>query len=105
MQENFTKIKPDKLRENPFQLIGQQWMLVTAGTLKHWNTLTASWGGMGVLWNRNVCFAFIRPSRYTYEFIEEHEDFTLSFFAEKYREALRYCGSHSGREVDKAAQT
>ncbi len=90
---------------NPFRLIGKDWMLITAGDMNSWNTMTASWGGMGVLWSMNVCFAFVRPVRHTYGFMEKYDTFTLSFFEERYREALQFCGTKSGRDVDKAAET
>jgi flavin reductase (DIM6/NTAB) family NADH-FMN oxidoreductase RutF len=98
---SFNEIRPELLTDNPFKLIGADWMLITAGTEGSFNTMTASWGGLGVLWERRVCFCFIRPTRYTYEFIERSETFTLSFFEERYRKALSYCGSHSGRDTDK----
>ena len=81
---SFKENKPELLTDNPFELIGADWMLVTAGTPEAFNTMTASWGGLGVLWERKVCFIFIRPTRYTYEFIEKSDYFTLSFFAEKH---------------------
>jgi flavin reductase (DIM6/NTAB) family NADH-FMN oxidoreductase RutF len=98
---SFNEIRPELLTDNPFKLIGADWMLVTAGTAGSFNTMTASWGGLGILWERKVCFCFIRPTRYTYEFIERSENFTLSFFEERYRKALSYCGSHSGRDTNK----
>jgi flavin reductase (DIM6/NTAB) family NADH-FMN oxidoreductase RutF len=57
------------------------------------NTMTASWGGMGVLWNKNVFFCFVRPQRYTHEFTEAADEITLSFLGEEYRNALKFCGS------------
>ncbi|NLC68454.1 MAG: flavin reductase family protein [Clostridiaceae bacterium] len=78
-------------------------MLITAGTKDNFNTMTASWGGLGVLWEENVSFCFVRPQRYTYEFLEKSDYYTLCFFDEWGREALEYCGTHSGREVDKVA--
>jgi flavin reductase (DIM6/NTAB) family NADH-FMN oxidoreductase RutF len=101
----FKKIKPELLADNPFKLIGTDWMLITAGTLEKFNTMTASWGGLGVLWDRKVCFCFIRPTRYTYEFIERSADFTLSFFDERYRKELTFCGTRSGKDVDKIKET
>jgi flavin reductase (DIM6/NTAB) family NADH-FMN oxidoreductase RutF len=97
----FKEIKPESLMDNPFKIIGSDWMLITAGAPGSFNTMTASWGGMGVLWERKVCFCFIRPSRYTYEFVERSENFTLSFFGERFRKALQFCGSRSGRDTDK----
>lgn len=98
-------INPDEIRDNPFHLIGSDWMLITAGGIDSFNTMTASWGGLGVLWNKNVCYIFVRPTRYTYEFIERSDMFSLSFFDETHREALNYCGSKSGRDVDKILNT
>ncbi len=103
--KGFVSLKTSTLQENVFSLIGKDWMLITSGNRESFNTMTASWGGMGVLWNKNVCFIFIRPQRYTYEFVEKSETFTLSFFSDEYRSALNYCGSNSGRDVDKAAKT
>jgi flavin reductase (DIM6/NTAB) family NADH-FMN oxidoreductase RutF len=100
----FTEVMPESLTDNPFTLIGSDWMLVTAGTPDRFNTMTASWGGLGVLWERKVCFIFIRPTRYTYEFIEQAEIFTLSFFGEQHRKALQICGTRSGRDTDKVKE-
>lgn len=98
------KMDVKTLHENVFSLIGDQWMLITAGDGERCNTMTAGWGGLGVLWNKNVAAVFIRPQRYTYEFIEKSRDFTLSFFAEAYRPKLKLCGSKSGREIDKVRE-
>lgn len=94
-------------RENAFELIGKEWMLVTSGTSEHFNTMTASWGGIGWLWNRAVAFVFVRPERYTHGFIESHDRLTLSFLGmeEKMREALTHCGRVSGRDCNKVAES
>ena len=63
------KLEVKDLKENFFEAIGKEWMLVTAGTKEKFNTMTASWGGIGWLWNKPVAFVFIRPERYTYEFV------------------------------------
>jgi hypothetical protein len=97
----FKETKPESLTDNPFKLIGSDWMLITAGTPEAFNTMTASWGGLGILWERKVATCYIRPTRYTYEFAERAQYFTLSFFSEKHRKALTYCGTHSGRNSDK----
>ena len=99
------EINIKELKENAVSLFDDRWCLITAGNEKSWNTMTASWGAMGELWNKDVCFCFIRPQRYTYEFTEREEFFTLSFFTEEYRKALAYCGRNSGRDVDKAKET
>lgn len=93
------------LNENFFEAIGKEWMLVTAGNKEHFNTMTASWGGIGFLWNKPVVFVFIRPERYTFEFIEKQEYFTLSFLGKENKSIYNFCGSKSGREVDKVKET
>lgn len=92
------------LPDNVIQLIGDEWMLVTAGLQNDYNTMTASWGGMGYIWNRPASFIFIRDTRYTYQFLEREEGFTLSFFTEDYRGALKICGTKSGRDTDKVKE-
>ncbi|HHW31924.1 MAG TPA: flavin reductase family protein [Clostridiaceae bacterium] len=104
-KNQFSILKPEEITENTFKLIGKDWMLITAGTYDKFNMMTASWGGLGVLWSKNVCFCFIRPQRYTYDFVEKSDTFTLSFFGNEYREALNICGTKSGREIDKVQAT
>jgi flavin reductase (DIM6/NTAB) family NADH-FMN oxidoreductase RutF len=101
----FKVTDPEKIADNPFKLIGSDWMLVTAGSRESFNTMTAAWGGMGVIWNKKVCFCVVRPTRHTRLFTESSNYFTLSFFEERYREVLNYCGTHSGRDVDKIKET
>ncbi|MBQ3137703.1 MAG: flavin reductase family protein [Clostridia bacterium] len=99
------KIDIKDLKGNAVSLFDDKWCLITAGVGENYNTMTASWGAMGELWNKDVCFCFIRPQRYTYEFTEKNELFTLSFFGEEYRKALSFCGTKSGRDFDKAKET
>lgn len=91
------------LEFNPFEKIGKEWALVSAGSKKEANAMTVSWGGVGVLWGKNVVFVFIRDSRYTKEFIDNGDFFSVSFLDKNYKDALSYCGSHSGRNEDKIA--
>ncbi len=105
MGDEFRAIDPTDITDNIFKLVGSDWMLVTAGDLNDFNTMTASWGGAGVLWNKNVCWCVIRPVRHTYKFVEAADRFTLSFFAEEHRPALKLCGTRSGRDVDKMNAT
>jgi flavin reductase (DIM6/NTAB) family NADH-FMN oxidoreductase RutF len=105
MPAEFRSMQPLDIRENVFELMAEDWMLVTAGDMAKWNTMTASWGAMGELWKKKVCFAFVRPQRCTRGFMDSSRRFTLSFFPEEWRKALEFCGSHSGRDVDKAAAT
>jgi flavin reductase (DIM6/NTAB) family NADH-FMN oxidoreductase RutF len=103
--KEFTPISPEAITDNVFKLLDKDWMLITAGGPDHYNTMTASWGHMGIMWNLPVAIAWIRPQRYTFKFAEKYEHFTLSFFTEEYRKALQFCGSKSGRDYDKAAET
>ena len=102
---SFVKTNISSLGLDPFSKIGQDWMLITAGKPGNFNTMTASWGQVGVLWNKNVLTCYIRPNRYTFGFIEENETFTASFFPKEFRKALAFCGANSGRDCDKAAET
>jgi len=98
-------IKPEEIKDSVFTLVGKDYFLLTAGTKDSFNTMTAGWGGLGVLWNRNVCFVYVRPTRHTYQYLEKNPTFTLSFFSGQYRETLNFCGTHSGRDTDKVKET
>lgn len=97
----FEKISPLEIEGNAIKMISKEWMLVTAGTETDFNMLTASWGGFGELYNKPVAICFIRPDRYTFNYIDNGDTFTLSFYSEDFREVLNYCGSASGRNEDK----
>lgn len=98
--------KNDMLKESVFSLIGDRWMLVAATDKSgRTNAMTASWGGMGVLWGKKVAFVFIRPQRYTKRFVDEAEKFTLSFFDDSYKKMLGYMGKVSGKDEDKIAKS
>lgn len=90
---------------NPFE-IKHKWMLISAaksdGSV---NTMTASWGGFGVMWNKEVVFVFIRPQRYTKEFVDAADRFSLTFFDDSHKKALGYLGKVSGRDEDKINKT
>ena len=98
------KIEVGMLSENFIEAIGKEWMLVTAGTETGFNTMTASWGGMGVMWGKDVAFVFLRPQRFTKEFVDAAGRFTLSFYGEEHRQDLAYLGRVSGRDEDKIAK-
>ena len=98
------EIKPEELTKNPFHMIGKEWMLVTAEKDGKVNTMTASWGGLGVMWGKNVAFVFIRQTRYTKEFVDNGETFSLSFFGDDQRKMLNYMGTVSGRDADKVSE-
>ncbi len=101
---SFKEINAKELNFNPFSLIGDKWMLITCGDKEKYNTMTASWGSIGVMWNKNVVFSFIRPQRYTFEFVEKNDYFSISFYPDEYKSALSLCGKVSGRDVDKAKE-
>lgn len=96
------------IKDNPFKLIAKDWMLVSVGKpgvneqgKLNYNTMTANWGGVGYLWHKPVVYVFVRPERYTYTFMEQAEQFTLSFFEDDDRGALNLLGKKSGRDGDK----
>lgn len=93
------------IRKNIVKMISEDWALLTAGNKDGWNTMTISWGGVGKLWEKDVVFVFVRPQRYTKEFIEKEGRFTLNFFDGEYKKELGFCGKYSGRDHDKAKET
>lgn len=101
----FASIDPKTVDVNFFKAIDKDWMLITAGSEEKLNTMTASWGGTGILWNKNVSYAFIRESRYTREFVDGNDYFSLSFFGGNMKKELGFCGRNSGRDVDKIKET
>ena len=102
---NFKEITPqEEWTHNPYHRIQDDWMLLAAqkpdGST---NMMTANWGGVGILWHKPVVYIVVRPQRYTKEFIDAADTFSLSFFAEIYRKELTLCGKQSGRDIDKMA--
>ncbi len=97
----YKRISADKIPGNIIKMLSEDWMLITAGTEEKYNMMTASWGGLGYLYNKPVSFCFIYPTRYTYQLMEKNDTYTISFYTEAYRDALKYCGSHSGGDTDK----
>ena len=101
----FKEIKPEHFQQNPFTLIGKDWMLITAEKAGKVNTMTASWGGFGVMWSKNVAYIVIRPQRYTKEFIDNSDTFSLTFLDNSFRKTLNYLGTISGRDEDKIGKS
>lgn len=102
------EISVTELQMNPMDMIAKEWMLVTAGNRERgYNTMTASWGHLGSIWGHGgglpTAVVYLRPQRYTKEFVDREEYFTITVFPEEYRKALGYLGSHSGRDGDKVA--
>ena len=102
----FKEIKTTELKENVFDAIGKQWLLVTAAKEDDsCNTMTASWGGLGVMWGKDVAYVVIRPQRYTKEFNDASGTLSLSILPESYRKTYSYLGTVSGRDEDKIAKS
>ena len=97
----YKAIAPDKIPGNIIKMLSEDWMLITAGNNSQFNMMTASWGGLGFLYEKPVTYCFINPTRYTYQLMEKNDTYTLSFYTEAYRNALQYCGSNSGKDTDK----
>lgn len=91
----------ERLELNPFSKIGKEWMLIASGNEEKANAMTASWGGMGVLWGKNVAYIVVRESRYTKEFLDRESAFSVTFFDPEYKKALQHLGTVSGRDEDK----
>lgn len=100
MRKEFETLSPSAIPGNIIERLSQDWMLISAGTETNFNGMTASWGGLGC-WNNPVAFILVHPKRHTFSFIEREYYFTLSFFDEKYRPALKLFGTQSGRDIDK----
>lgn len=91
------------LNVNAFKIYHEEWALLTSGTEENFNTMTISWGGLGTLWSKPVATVYVKPVRYTHQFMENNDYFTVSFYAEEYKRALMILGSKSGRDEDKVA--
>lgn len=101
----FKEIEFTQVKENVVDLLNNQWALVTAGDENGYNTMTVSWGAIGELWGKDMATIYIRPQRYTEEFLDKNDYFTISFYpAEMKNQIHGVCGSKSGRDIDKAQQ-
>ncbi len=101
---SFREISPEEFERSPFRLIGKEWLLITAPDstkASGANAMTASWGNMGILWNKPVATIFVRPQRYTYALCEAADRFSLCILPEERRDALKLCGTKSGKDLDK----
>ncbi|MDU1889112.1 MAG: DUF4468 domain-containing protein [Dysgonomonas sp.] len=90
----------DKIPGNIIKLLND-WTLITSGSGDQVNVMTASWGGLGMFWEKPVSFCFLNPTRYSVQTMDKGETYTISFYTEAYKDALRYCGSVSGKNTDK----
>lgn len=100
----FHDIEPTSLALRSFYTLDKEWALLSAGNQDSFNTMTVSWGTLGTLWNLPVATVYSRPQRYTREFLDEQDYYTLSFFGGQHMKELGYLGAHSGRDGDKVTQ-
>ena len=103
---SYKEISPYEINDNVFAALNKDWMLICAPDKSKAcgaNAMTASWGGFGILWNKPVATIYVRPQRFTYSLVEECDRVSLSFFDESYRDALKVCGTKSGKDMDKLA--
>jgi len=98
-----TSLETNKI--NPFAMFKDEWALLSAGNSDKYNTMTISWGSIGVMWDRPIFMVVLRPQRYTRVFIDNNDLFTISFYPEEYRKALLILGTKSGRDCDKISES
>jgi len=101
----FNEIEVSKLKINPFVMLNEDWGLLSAGKVDKYNTMTIAWGSLGIMWAKPVFTVVVRPQRYTKDFIDNHDLFTVSFFPDGYRKALNILGTKSGKDCDKVAES
>jgi len=94
-------INPLEISLRIFDEIGQNAFLLTSGILEHHNSMTVGWASLGYLWRKPMAFVYVRPQRYTYEFMEKYNFFSINFFDPNYSDVLHLFGTKSGREIDK----
>lgn len=104
MNHNFQEIDLNTFQCDVFHMFGKATPLLTVGDRESLNTMTIGWGGFGTLWGKPVCTVYVRPERYTYEFMEKYDYFTVAVFGDAYKKAMALCGTQSGRDVDKAKE-
>ena len=104
MKKELREVELSTLSCEVFEVFSKATPLLTAGNQEKLNTMTIGWGGLGTLWGKPVCTVYVRPERYTYEFMESHEYFTVSVFGDEYKKAMAVCGTKSGRDLDKVKE-
>jgi len=102
---SFQEVDIKSLKLNPFVMLEDEWGLLTAGNADKYNTMTIAWGSMGIMWRKPAFTVVVRPQRYTNEFIEKLDMFTVSFYPESCRKALNILGTKSGRDCDKVSES
>jgi len=103
MPGKLVEIDPLNFNTDIFKLFARDWLLLTSGDFQagSYNTMTIAWGSLGLMWSKPLAMVVLRKQRYTLEFIQKHDSFTLTVFPEQHRQALTLLGSKSGRDGDK----
>ena len=100
-EQLFTQISPEDIFDNVFTLVGKVFPVITAGNEDHYNSMTASGGGLGVLFKKPTTWCILKANRYTLELIQKEQTYTLSYFPNEYKEQILFLGSKSGRDSEK----
>jgi flavin reductase (DIM6/NTAB) family NADH-FMN oxidoreductase RutF len=103
--ELFQPVEATELTDNVFKLVGKDFTVITAGDSVSFNSMTAGWGGMGIMFEKPVTWCFLRASRYTLELMKKETTYTMSYFDDKYKEQVLFFGSKTGRNTDKMKET
>lgn len=100
----FKTINPKNIKDNLIKCFSEEWALITAGNNENYNMMTASWGFAGEMWGEDSIAVVVRPQRYTMEFIDKNDYFTVSFYGDR-KDVHKICGSKSGRDINKTTET
>jgi flavin reductase (DIM6/NTAB) family NADH-FMN oxidoreductase RutF len=103
--ELFKSISPEEITDNVFKLVGKDFTVITAGKIPEHNSMTAGWGGLGILFEKPTTWCFLRASRYTLELIKKEQTYTMSYFSDEYKEQVLFFGSKTGKNTDKMKET
>jgi flavin reductase (DIM6/NTAB) family NADH-FMN oxidoreductase RutF len=97
----FSQISPEEISDSVFTLLGKDFTVITAGKEDHYNSMTGSGGGLGLLFMKPTTWCILRADRYTLEMIQKEKTYTMSFFPNEYKEQILFLGSKSGRDSQK----
>lgn len=98
---SFREVNCRSLEINPFTAMNPDYILITAPNGEGINPMTAGWGGFGVMWGLNVATVVVRPQRFTFNLLENTDNYTIAYFHGNRRDAVKLCGTTSGRDTDK----